>query len=325
MVDVTSSVAMCTRNGEAYLGRQLDSILNGTRLPDEIVIMDDASRDGTARILDEFSSLARSRGITVRVERHPEALGVSANFERAVRACSGDIIVFSDQDDVWHADRLAAAIAAHEAREDLWLLHGDAVIVGPDGAPSGDTLFRRLEVSRDELREVASGRAFDVYLRRNLATGATMSIRRELLASALPFPDSWLHDEWLAVIAAAHGAVAIESRPRIDYRVHDGNEVGAARPTIRRKVERVFAADPGRNLTLSRRAQILADRLSLDGGLDAFVRAATRKAQFEEQRSALPRLRLARLSRVVRWLLSGTYRELASRRNWDAVRDLLRS
>lgn len=49
------SVAMTTYQGAKFLGEQLASILAQTQLPDEIVIGDDASTDGTWPILQEFA------------------------------------------------------------------------------------------------------------------------------------------------------------------------------------------------------------------------------------------------------------------------------
>lgn len=52
------SVALCTYNGEKYLKEQLDSILNQSRKPDEIVVCDDKSSDGTWSILKHFKQEA---------------------------------------------------------------------------------------------------------------------------------------------------------------------------------------------------------------------------------------------------------------------------
>ena len=44
------SIAMCTYNGGAYLQEQLESIKAQTRMPDELIICDDASSDDTVKI-----------------------------------------------------------------------------------------------------------------------------------------------------------------------------------------------------------------------------------------------------------------------------------
>ena len=53
------------------------------------------------------------------VRRNTVALGVTANFEQALLAASGDLIALSDQDDVWHPERVERAVAEFAARPGL--------------------------------------------------------------------------------------------------------------------------------------------------------------------------------------------------------------
>ena len=99
------------------------------------------------------------------------------------------------------------------------------------GADLGTTLFAALGVTAAERAEVAAGRGFDALLRRNLATGATTMLRRRCATVALPIPPGWIHDEWLAIVAAATGRTAIVDAALTDYRQHGGNQIGARRPT----------------------------------------------------------------------------------------------
>ena len=99
----TISVAMCTYNGEKYLREQLESIALQTRLPAELVICDDRSTDSTSEIIRNF---ADSAPFPVRFNLNPVNLGgatkgITKNFEQASRLCTGDLIAFCDQDDVW--------------------------------------------------------------------------------------------------------------------------------------------------------------------------------------------------------------------------------
>src|SRR5271168_2200141 len=91
------SVALCTYNGERFLSRQLASMLQQSRLPDELVVCDDRSTDNTIEILQDFSA---SAGFPVKITRNEHNLGFVANFERAIQLCQGDLIALSDQDDI---------------------------------------------------------------------------------------------------------------------------------------------------------------------------------------------------------------------------------
>jgi glycosyltransferase involved in cell wall biosynthesis len=97
------SVALATYNGRKFLGAQLGSLAAQEVLPHDLVIADDGSSDDTLTIAHAF---ARSAPFPVLVLRSEQRLGYAANFIKAARACTGDLIAFSDQDDVWRRDKL---------------------------------------------------------------------------------------------------------------------------------------------------------------------------------------------------------------------------
>ena len=97
---VSVSVALCTYNGAAYLEEQLLSILGQSLRPDEIVVSDDGSTDETlavlARVVEAWRAEDAAHVLKVLVLRNATALGVTANFEQALAACSGDLIALCD-------------------------------------------------------------------------------------------------------------------------------------------------------------------------------------------------------------------------------------
>lgn len=317
------SVALCTHNGARFLPEQLRSILAQSRRPEEIVLSDDASTDDTVRLAE--SIVAESAvAVELRVLRNAPALGVTKNFERAVRETRGELIALSDQDDVWRPDRLELMAARFQASPELLLLHGDARLVDAEGAPLGGTVFEAIEVSRWERETIRSGRAFDVLVRRNLAVGATTLFRRSLLEQALPFPRSWVHDEWLAVIAAAAGSGTVDfmDEPLIDYRQHGGNQIGARKLSLLGKVRRMLEPRRERNERLVLAFEALLERLERLPVSETVLRTAREKALHERVRNELPEGRLLRIAPIVREVRSGRY--ALSGRGWpDVARDLL--
>lgn len=321
------SVALCTRDGAAFLREQLVSIFAQTRLPDEIVISDDASTDTTMEIIEsEVTSFRSAHGDAapnVFVLRNETPLGVSANFERAILACSSELVALCDQDDVWEPGRLARALTLFDARPELLLIHGDAILIDGNGTELGETLFEALEVDAKLRAQVHSGSAFEVLLRRNIVTGATAVVSRELAALAAPFPAAWLHDEWLAIIAAATGAIDLTDERLVRYRQHGDNQLGARKLNVVGKLRRMFEPGHDRNTRLVRRATVLAERLPLiDGVSSERIEASRRKLLHERVRNALSRSRVRRIIPVLRELRTGRYREFG-RGAADAVRDLL--
>ncbi|MFE4469962.1 glycosyltransferase family 2 protein [Leifsonia sp. NPDC056824] len=316
------SVALATYNGARYVGEQLASILGQVPAPAELVIADDGSADGTVEVA---LAEAERHGVRPTVLGPSGSAGVTANFERAVTATTQPLIALSDQDDRWHPGRVARLVAHFDADDALLLLHTDARLVDAEGVPLGRTLFESLEVGPHEFADEEEGRAFHAFLRRNLATGATVLFRRSLLDAALPFPREWVHDEWLAAIAAATGGVAVVREATIDYRQHGANEIGVAAPTLSRKVARVLEPRGSRNRDLATRFAILADRLAALGARvpAEYLDAARSKAAFEARRAALRPNRLLRVVPVARLALSGAYGRYASRGRADILRDLV--
>lgn len=317
----TISVALCTYNGEAYLREQLESIAAQTVPPIEVVIADDGSTDGTVALIEHF--IADYAGpIAFRLAYRERAGGVAANFSRALTACTGELIALSDQDDVWHEDRIEVA-AERFGEPSLLLLNADARLIDGAGAPLGDTLLSTLYVPPAHLEAFHARAGFPLLLARNTVTGATTMLRRSLLDRALPIPEHWVHDEWLALIAAAHGGHDTLERAVIDYRLHGANQIGVAAPTLRRKVSQVFTPRGDRLAVLAQRGADAVARVEEIHAPEAVVELAKRKAAFETRRAAYPQSRWRRLVVVLREATRGDYRDLASQGAVDILRDLL--
>lgn len=319
------SVALCTFNGERFVREQLESILRQSPPPAQLVVSDDGSTDGTLEIVREVAATPLAEAVEVVVLTGERPLGVTANFQRAVSAANGELVALSDQDDVWHEGRLQRIAGLLTSGDAPLLVHTDADLVDSAGTHLGRTLFESLEITPDELHTEQAGRAFDAFIRRNLATGATVVFRRDLLEAALPFGSGWVHDEWLAMIAAAVGRVDVLPEPTIDYRQHDANQIGVAAPTLSRKIRRVLEPRGDRNDVLAARFALLAERLEALGDRvpPASLEAAREKARFEAERAALPHNRLRRLIPVLRLSAGRRYARFASRGRADIVRDLL--
>jgi glycosyltransferase involved in cell wall biosynthesis len=322
---LSTSIVLCTFNGAKFIEAQWGSLLGQSRLPDQIVVRDDASTDATPTLLMGLTATAEARGIAVRYLRGERNLGYVANFETALKAASGDVLFLCDQDDLWHPDKLAAQVAWFERRPGLLLLCGNARRVDADGAVLPRTLFDVLRVSPRERRRIHSGDGFQVLLRRSLATGATIALRRDLLADAAPFPEGWVHDEWLAIIAAALGGFDCIETPLVDYRQHEANQIGMPERTMANKWADLRRPRKALLDTLIRRAEILDRRLSgLAGKCPPQVgEQVVRALAHWRVRRALHDKRWLRIGAVAREMSNGCYRRYGS--GWrSALRDFVR-
>lgn len=320
------SVVLCTRNGAEYVGQQVQSILNQDPEPGELVLGDDASHDGTVGIVEDLVERKRASdgGVAFVLLRHDPALGIVANFADALQHARGDLIALSDQDDVWHPGKLRAVEAAFDADPSLLLVHSDARLVDAAGAPIGMTLLEALEATEGERSGLERGDAFSTLLRRNLVTGATAVLRRELLALAAPFPPGWVHDEWLAAIAAAVGTVRLIPDQLIDYRQHGANQIGARRPGMRDRWAKLREPrEPRASRMVARSAALVAalERLG-DSVPPEHLSGARAALEHETRRQSLPRVRIARVPRVVAAAARGEYARY-SRGGIDVLRDLV--
>ncbi len=222
---VELSVALCTCHGEAWLEAQLDSILSQTLQPSELIVGDDASKDGTFGILQAFSKRAP---FPVHIARHEPALGVVDNFEVTLSRARGQYIALCDQDDLWLPDRLERSVSkVRQAEGDgskPVLVHSDLVLIDADGRDMGEKFM--------EIRGLDGHPAnpLCVLLRHNLVTGCTVTCNRALLEVARPFPERLvMHDWWLALVAATTGEIHFMDEPTVRYRQHGNNQVGASR------------------------------------------------------------------------------------------------
>ncbi len=322
------SVALCTFNGARFVAEQVRSVLAQRPAPLELVVGDDDSDDDTVAIIEREVAAARAADPAVTTElivrRHSPGLGVVGNFADAMAACRGDLIALSDQDDVWAPDKLARLVALFEADARLQLVHTDARLVDAAGSPLGLTLLDALEATAAERAGLQGGDAFAVLLRRNLVTGATVMLRRSLVAQAAPFPPEWVHDEWLAAIAAAQHehALRLVPEPLIDYRQHGANEIGARRPTMADRWAKLREPRDARAPLLAERTRLLVERL---GTLDVPVeRLALARAKHghEARRRDLPRWQPARIPGIIAGLVAGRYGRY-SRGAIDVLRDLV--
>ncbi len=104
------SVVIPCRNCAAFLPQTLRSVLAQSRPPDEVIVVDDGSDDGSGRIASEFGS-------PVRVVAQPH-LGVSAARNAGIRQAQGDVVALLDADDLWDREKLARQLAYLDAHPD---------------------------------------------------------------------------------------------------------------------------------------------------------------------------------------------------------------
>lgn len=180
------SVVMSTYNGEKFLQEQLDSIVNQSILPDELIVVDDSSQDNTLSILHNFKNKS---SFYVKIIENKENIGsktkygFAKNFETALRNCNGNIIFLSDQDDVWFKDKLATHIKIYNYNPNIKFIANDAIRTYSD-------------LSHENISQLDYGRL--ACNGAKVSIGCCFSFKKELLNFILPIPsDVCSHDVWI--------------------------------------------------------------------------------------------------------------------------------
>jgi glycosyltransferase involved in cell wall biosynthesis len=220
------SVAMTTYNGARFVKQQLESIIEQERRPDELIVCDDRSVDGTVDIVMEH---VRNSPFSVRLLRNPQRLGSTQNFAKAIGECTGDLVALADQDDIWLPHKLARCEALFQARPDAGLMFSNAWLMDENGAELNGDLWSAFRFGRKRQALVRAQRAHGLLLRHSFVTGATMVFRRQLAHLFLPFPRDlplFVHDRWAVLLASAISKVDFIDEPLIRYRVHSHQQIG---------------------------------------------------------------------------------------------------
>lgn len=304
----SAGVALCVFNGARFLQAQLDSLSAQDERPQQIVVIDDGSSDGSWELLQSWAAAAAGQ---VRVERNANRMGVVRNFEKALSMLGTDIVFPCDQDDVWYPSKVRRFINAFAQDPQLTLLHGDADLVGEAGDALGWKLFGALRVTAQEQEFIAQGQAWKVYARRNLVTGAASAFRRQLLEISTPFSLDWVHDEWLGFHAALVGRVALCPEPMMAYRLHGNNAVGLPLPTfgwwMRSTLQALLRPTTARQRWRAQRLDTMTEvarKLCAPSAAIDHLSMAAAHARF---RGGLPRNFAERLAGITRGCRAGHY------------------
>jgi glycosyltransferase involved in cell wall biosynthesis len=317
----TISVAMATYNGARWLRPQLDSFAAQTRLPDELVVTDDGSKDETAEIVAAFAAAAP---FPVRFVRNLQRLGFNGNFAHAISLTRGDIVFISDQDDSWYHDKIERVAALMEASPTCLCVVNDQAIANAEGKETGGTVLANVR---------ALGRPDGWY-----GPGCCTAFSRTLFSVVQPMPGNAVpYDHWINTLADAMGVRCILDAPLQMYRRHGNNASGSVFALEQPKWHHLIRAARNGNAITAIDAKIveidaLLARLEIPDGaatllavpnvLAASVAAwRAERADYAARSAALQRNRVLRAGMVLRLLAQGRYRRFSGAAT--AIKDVL--
>lgn len=234
MTKKTISIAMSVYNSAEYLQSQLDSLICQTRLPDQLIICDDASTDDTPGILARFRQKAP---FSVRIETNNMNLGCSESLIKAAELCEGDIIFFCDHDDVWIRKKLELCEAEFQDNDVFLVTHSVESVdrnLNPYRPPKG-IFYKKQKVDGLELplRTSFSGHSIafssDILHKCKFIKELQISQRAKILsqrtASVYNFWGT-IHDMYVSYCAKIMGKIVFLNDILVLRRMHGRNLSG---------------------------------------------------------------------------------------------------
>ncbi|WP_227873227.1 glycosyltransferase family 2 protein [Brachybacterium ginsengisoli] len=253
------TVVMPVFNGARTLRRSLGSVLDQTRSDLELIVVDDASTDDTAHIVEEVAQ-GDSR---VRLIRRERSGGPAAARNTGIASGTGRYLAFCDADDLWLPDKLERQLTLAEAEGASLVYSGyhrvDAGFAGSaaDFVPEGRVVRVPTRVTRAALRR---GNVIG-----NLTAVVDLQRTGPVSLPDIPGAEDWAL--WLLIVGAGGAAVGIDE-PLALYRAdqpgsHSADRTRAVRAVwqVLRQQERLSMPGAAANLFLGAVAALRKNRI----------------------------------------------------------------
>lgn len=210
------SIIMAAYSAEKTIERAISSVLNQTYPHFELLVVNDCSKDGTAKLVESIVT----RDNRVRLISNKKNSGVSYTRKHGLDEARGEWIAILDSDDAWAPEKLEKQIALQEKMNADLLFTGSA-FMDADGQPIDWYLSAPAEVSYRQL------------LKQNVLSNSSALVRKELYAKHYAVGDG-MHEDfaiWLSILKEGRKAYGV-NEPLLIYRIakssKSGNKVKAA-------------------------------------------------------------------------------------------------
>lgn len=216
MKESAVTIVMPAYRAERYIGEAVASVLSQTYQAWELLVVDDASPDGSAAAAEK----AAAGDPRVRILRLPENSGVAEARMTGVREAKTEWVAFLDSDDAWTAEKLERQTEC-------------AAKTGADLVFTGSGFMDEQSVRLSRVLHVPRKISYRELLKQNLISCSSVLVKRELM---LRYPmrqkgsrtPGRMHEDfasWLQMLRDGAGAYGIDA-PLLIYRVSQGSVSG---------------------------------------------------------------------------------------------------
>jgi glycosyltransferase involved in cell wall biosynthesis len=211
------SVLITCFNYGAFVAQAIDSALDQTYPPAEIIVSDDASKDNSCEVVETYVQ----RNLGVRLLRNPHG-GMAANLNAAYRNCTGDIICFLDADDTFLPGKVESIVNAFRANPEAGFAIHRAILV--DNKKQARGLYPLLSALPSG--DCAQTTYDNCGILMGLPPTTNLALRREIADRIFPIPVEYTGyaEQMFHRLAPLMTGVAAVDQPLARWRLHGAND-----------------------------------------------------------------------------------------------------
>lgn len=213
------SVAIPVYNGENYIETQIQSILNQSLPPTEIIICDDCSTDATIQKIKRILNKNLINKNIIKIYENSSRLGMDNNFEKAISLCTGDYIFLSDADDYWFKNKISYMLNKLQNSENLIALNNCRF--------ANENLIPYRVKKIEQIEKIFNSSE-------NFIPGCCVVFKKKLINLYLPLPSHFKsYDGWLNFVASKVSNRILVKKVFQLYRRHSKNNSLAIFNTVK--------------------------------------------------------------------------------------------
>jgi glycosyltransferase involved in cell wall biosynthesis len=234
------SVVVPVYNHERYVESALDSVAAQGHPALELIVVDDASSDGTPAAIERWRARAGGRFARIESLRNETNLGAHASLNRGMAAAGGEYLALLNSDDRYGPRRIETLLARMQAEGSRFAFSAVMPVDAAGRRTLASPLARRIATAREEIAALPSV-SFGFIFRQLAISSGNFMFHRSIYETVGDFaPLRYCHDWDYALRAFLHAEPVFVDEYLYEYRFHETNSFAALDDLARRETEAVL-------------------------------------------------------------------------------------